>query len=100
MFGPFYRPDPPHIVRRIVESGELWGMSPRNVFRSDTPKVKAYSGHLPSGIVGFEFETEVEPDRGCVPGKPTWSNGPKRKGIVVEGEYAKIKVTVLKTVLS
>ena len=97
MYGPFYRVnDPPDVVQKILESGELWGRSPRNVFQSDIPKVKAFAGRLPSDAAGFEFETEVPPDTGHVPTKPTWSGRTKRRGIECDGEYAKIKVHVLK----
>jgi hypothetical protein len=49
---------------------------------------------LSEGADGFEFETSVSPDRGCVPGKPTWSNG--RPGVIIEGTFAVIDVHVLK----
>ena len=83
----------------VVESGELWGRAPRNCFKSDTPKAKAYRGRLPKDVTGFEFETEVGPDPGGVPESPTWShyNKKKREGVMVQGDYAKIKVKVLKT---
>jgi hypothetical protein len=97
MYGPFHRlNDPPEVIRKILESGELWGKPPRNIFQSDIPTVKAYAGRLPSGAVGIEFETEVPPDYGHVPTKPTWSVKPKRRGIECDGEYAKIKVHILK----
>ena|ERR1041384_1053996 len=83
-------------IKKVVESGELWGQPNRNIYRSEIQKVTAYDGALPEGRDGFEFETDVEPDRGCVPGKPNWSNG--RPGVVIEGNYAKIKVRVTKTV--
>jgi hypothetical protein len=100
VFGPFYRTDPRDIIRKVAGSGEVWGSCPRNYFQSDIPKVKAYDGHLPDGVHGFEFETDVEPDKGGVPGKPTWSYNKKRPGVVVAGDYAIIKVNVLKTRLS
>jgi hypothetical protein len=100
VFGPFYRTDPPDIVRKVAASGEVWGSYPRNYFQSDIPKVKAYAGHLPEGMSGFEFETDVEPDKGGVPDKPTWSYNKKHAGVVVAGDYARIKVNVLKTRLS
>jgi hypothetical protein len=97
MFGPFHRlTDSLEEVNKILQSGEIWGMAPRNVFRSDIPKVKAYTGKLPSGVRGIEFETEVEPDSGHVPDKPTWSAKQKRAGIECDGDYAKIKVRVLR----
>jgi hypothetical protein len=95
MFGPFYRVnDSAETIRRIRETGELWGKPPAGIFQSDFPKVKAYAGHLPDGIIGFEFETEVAPDEGSVPSKPTWSNG--RPGVVVQGEHAKIKARIIR----
>ena len=97
MYGPYYRVgDSPEVVRKILKSGELWGTSPRNIFRSNIPKVKAYRGELPPGIRGIQFETEVPPDPGSVPDKPTWSNVPERAGVIVDGEFAKIKVHVVK----
>jgi hypothetical protein len=97
MYGPFYRlTDSLDEVRKVLDSGELWGMSPRNIFQSDIAKVKAFAGKLPRGAKGFEFETAVRPDDGHVPGKPTWAAEPKRDGIKSEGAYAKIKVKVLR----
>jgi hypothetical protein len=97
VFGPFYRADPPDIVRKIMASGELWGRPPRNCFRSDTPKAKAYAGRLPEGVIGLEFETDAKPDAGGVPDQPTWSHKyKKRPDVVVEDDYAKIRVKVLK----
>jgi hypothetical protein len=83
-------------MTKVLESGELWGEPKRNIYRSEIQKVCAYAGPLPVGRDGFEFQTEVEPDRGSVPGSPDWSNG--RPGVVVEGNYAKIKVRVTKMV--
>lgn len=74
MYGAFHRlGDPKEIIDQVCESGELWGRAPRNFFRSDIASVKAYAGPLPDGAYGFEFETDVPPDYGHVPGKPTWS---------------------------
>jgi len=56
----------------------------------------AYAGHLPAGAVGIEFESEVPPDNGHVPGKPTWSATPERPGVMRDDDYAKIKVHVLR----
>jgi hypothetical protein len=75
-------------------SGEIWGGAARNVLASDIPKVKAYGGPLPDGARGVEFVTEVPPDPGQVPGKPTWT-GPRR-GVRLEDGFAKIAVTVTK----
>lgn len=70
---------------------EIWGQIPRG---GAWPKVKAYVGRLPPGIRGIEFETDVTPDAGCPPGQAFWS-GP-RAGVVIEGDYVKIKVRVTK----
>jgi hypothetical protein len=95
MYGPFHRiNDPPEVVRMILASGELWGRRPRNYLQSEFPKVKAYKGTLPDGHKGIEFMTDALPDTGSVPYRPTWS-GP-RTGVVVEGEFAKIKVHIIK----
>jgi len=97
MHGPFHRiGDSSETVRRIVETDELWGAAPRNIFRSSIPKVKAYQGPLPDSASGFEFETEVPPDVGWVPGKPTWPAVPFRPGIAADGEFAKTKVRIIK----
>lgn len=96
-FGPFHRlTNSQEEVQKVLDSGEIWGRSPRNIFQSDIPKVKAYAGPLPSGVEGFEFETDVRPDVGHVPDKPTWAAKPKRTGIESDGVYAKIKVRILR----
>jgi hypothetical protein len=74
-------------ARRQKASREIWGREARG---GNRPKVKAYVGPLPEGLSGIEFETDLPPDRGCPPGHAYWS-GP-RSGVVVEGDYAKIKV--------
>jgi hypothetical protein len=96
MFGPYYRIASKEEVQKVLDSGELWGEAPKNFFKSDVPKVKAYEGNLPDGEIGFEFETPVCPDPGHVPNKPTWSAKPKRAGIQSDGVFAKIKVRVLR----
>lgn len=102
MFGPYYRVgDAPEVVRKIVQSQELWGLPRGNTFQSEFPKAKAYVGSLPESAKGFEFLTDVPPDVGCTPFIHTWSNGPKRPGVIVRDGYARIKVQVTKeTVLS
>ena len=41
MPGPFHRfNDSPETVKKILESGELWGQSPSNIAASDFPKVR------------------------------------------------------------
>jgi hypothetical protein len=60
--------------------------------RRDTArfKVKAYTGPLPSGERGVEFDTDVAPDKWTPPGKPLWT-GP-RSGVRVEHGIAKLQV--------
>jgi hypothetical protein len=101
VFGPFYRADPPDVVRLVVTSGELWGRAPRNFNASNFPKAKAYRGPLPAGVLGFEFMTQVAPDKNGHPNQPTWCDkyGP-RPGVVIEDDWAKIKVNVVKVRLS
>jgi hypothetical protein len=99
MYGPFHRLiDSEEEVRKILDSGEIWGKAPTHFFQSDFPKVKAYGGPLPRGKRGVEFVTAVEPDRGHVPGKPTWcaSAPPPRRSIITDGIHAKIKVEIRK----
>ena len=55
---------------------------------------QAYGGPLLAGMRGIEFTTEVLPDPGGKPSLPTWS-GP-REGVVIENEFAKIRITVTK----
>src|SRR5262245_49880249 len=94
-YGPFHRlVDLPDAIDKIIESGELRGGVPRNYFRSDIPKVKAYRGALPPDRKGFQFETKVEPDTGCPPDQAFWSNG--RRGVTVDGDCVKIKINVTK----
>jgi len=76
-------------------SGEIWGSYDRVMGgRSPFPSVDAYVGPLPEDAIGIEFTTEVPPDRGTPPRIARWT-GP-RDGVIVEGDYAKIKATVTK----
>lgn len=75
----------------IKNSSEIWGQSPRNIFNSHIPKVKAYDGFLPSGTNGVEFWTNVAPDVNGIPGKPIWSGIPN-------AAWHKIPVVVTKSV--
>ena len=95
LYGPYYRikssSQTEEDIRKQLQSKEVWGEVPRNIFKSDIPKVKAYS-NPPEGknIKGVMFWTTVPPDSGGIPGKPTWSGG--REGVRIEDGYAKIKV--------
>src|SRR5471032_1029728 len=97
MYGPFHRlTNSSKEVRKILATGALCDMAPRNYFCIDIPQVKDYAGDLPPCAKGIEFETAVEPDHGHVPGKPTWAATPERPGVSSDGVYAKIKVQVLR----
>lgn len=74
---------------------ELWGRTPRGGL---VPAVQAYFGPLPPGRRGIEFTTEVEPDAGRPPGQAFWS-GP-RPGVEIAGDFAKIKIRMLKNTQS
>jgi hypothetical protein len=78
---------------RQQASGEIWGTYDRLMGgRSPFPSVDAYVGPLPDGEKGIEFTTDVPPDRNTPPRFARW-RGP-RDGVIVEGDYAKIRVTV------
>ena len=70
-------------------SGELWGRTNRGGYG---PSVDAYTGPLPPGTRGIEFTTDTPPDAGTPPRYARWT-GP-RPGVIVEGEFAKIRVAV------
>lgn len=82
------------VARMQEESGEIWGTYNRDAMGGRTPyaSVDAYHGPLPSGQRGIEFETDVPPDRYSPPHLARWT-GP-RDGVTIEGDYAKIRVTV------
>ena len=70
-------------------SGELWRRTNQGGYG---PSVDAYVGPLPPGARGIEFTTATPPDAGTPPRYARWT-GP-RPGVMVEGEYAKIRVEV------
>jgi hypothetical protein len=81
-------------VRQEI-SGEIWGSYDRVMGGlSPIPSVDAFVGPLPHTVKGIEFTTNVPPDRNTPPRLARWT-GP-RDGVIVEGDYAKIKVTVTK----
>lgn len=90
------RTQPPGIVVIQQRSGTIRGYP---ALGSLIPKVKAYGGPLPAGRRGIEFTTDVPPDPGCAPGRPTWS-GP-RQGVRIDidfqrREFAEISVVITK----
>lgn len=78
-----------------LESGEIWGRRNAHTYQAIRPSVDAYIGSLPDGAEGIEFQTEIEPDPGSPPGRARWT-GP-RDGVVVDGEWAKIRATIVRT---
>ena len=96
------RADRPPLYHRLASStqtadhaalqehgGELWRLTNRGGYG---PSVDAYMGPLPPGARGVEFTTETPPDSGTPPGYARWT-GP-RPGVIVEAEYAKIRIDV------
>jgi hypothetical protein len=89
----YHRFSGPEEADKVQRTGELWGAPPRNIFASSIPCVKAYAGRLPAGGKGYEFTTPVQPsyasrvERRWVAGSP---------GVTVEGDFARIPVTVLR----
>jgi RHS repeat-associated protein len=82
----------PADAAKITSSGELWGKAPAG---SNTPQVKAYYGTLPVGARGIEFTTAVPADPSS--GHPTNARWlPGMPGVRLDGDYAKIPVTVTK----
>ena len=74
------------------KSGRIMGRPARG---SNIPKVKAYAGPLSEGQRGVEFETDLPPDLGHVPGQPTWSVG--TPGVfAIESEMVFITVRIIK----
>lgn len=83
------------IAGRQAETSEIWGTMARYAHK---PCVRAYKGPLPEGSRGVEFTTDVKPDRNSPPGQAYW-RGP-REGVIVDGEFAKIRVTILRNTQS
>ena len=73
-------------------TGQLWGRANRG---SDTPSVDGYAGPLPPGIRGTEYETSILPDPGTQPRLVRWTAA--NSGVIVEGEFARIPVTVTRS---
>lgn len=89
----------PAMAAKQQETGEIWGSYNRDLAggRSPFPSVDAYVGPLPRGVMGIEFTTAVPPDKNTPPRRARWT-GP-RDGVMVEGDYAKIEVTVTRNTL-
>ena len=76
-FGPFHRRThlDPTENEKVSFSGQVWGRPHGNTYAGLYPAVKAWRGPLPDGVIGYEFFTDVEPDRGSPPEWPRWSEG-------------------------
>jgi|SRR4051812_7121544 hypothetical protein len=85
---------PPSVAALQEQTGEIWGSFNRDMMggRSPFPSVDAYTGRLPEGKKGIEFTTDVPPDPNTPPRLARWT-GP-RDGVIIEGDYAKIRVTI------
>jgi esterase/lipase superfamily enzyme len=94
--GPFHRLKSPTqsdaTATQQLKSSELWG-HPRQ--HSNIPQVQAYEGVLPTGAQGMEIYTSTAPDQGTAPGQVRWT-GPRRSGVHVEDDFAKIRVRISK----
>ena len=97
-YGPFHRRCSlnPDEIDRVSSSGELRGKRRGNVYAGLVPAVKAWNGPLPSGVVGFEFHTDVEPDAHSAPDWPEWSQGAPGVRILDPDEVVAIDVIVSK----
>jgi hypothetical protein len=84
----------PSVAAQQQRTGEIWGSYNRGVTGGQSPfrSVDAHVGPLPDGEKGIEFTAEVPPDGNTAPHRARWT-GP-RVGVIVEGDYAKIKVKV------
>jgi RHS repeat-associated protein len=97
LYGPFHHfAKSEETVKKIQNSGELWGAPPRNIYASDIPAVKAFYGPLPEGQLGVEFMTQVAPDAGGgFLGSAKWT-GPRDGVTVVPYTWAKIPISITK----
>lgn len=87
----YHRFGSPDEAEQVKRSGELWGAPPRHIYRSDIPCVKAYAGPLQSAGSGYEFVTDVVPTYSS-PNERRWIAG--SPGVILDGDLAKIPVTV------
>ena len=67
---------------RQVNSGEIWGRTPRHGF---TPTVQAYAGHISIARRGVQFDTHIEPHPTGSPLQAHWYLG-KTAGVLERTE--------------
>lgn len=86
----------PSVAAQQQRTGEIWGSYNRDLMggRSPFPSVDAYVGPLREGEKGIEFTTDVPRDNNTPPSVARWT-GP-RDGVIIEGDYAKIRVVITK----
>jgi hypothetical protein len=90
----FYRPESPaQTAKDAAKQEELREIQAVAPTHSTVSRIRAYSGRLPKGMRGVEFDTDVAPDDGSPPGEARWT-GP-RLGIVVEDRVAKLSVNAV-----
>jgi hypothetical protein len=97
-YGPFHRQcqTNPDEIEKVVASGQLRGRPRGNIYAGLIPAVKAWAGPLPSGVVGYEFYTAIEPDPTSAPHWPEWSEGRPGVQILEVGALVAIDVIVSK----
>lgn len=97
------RTQTPEDVEKMRTSGQLWGKVPMG---GTSPTVQAYEGPLPEGIDGFEFTTQVAPDKDSGSGQPggqvRWSGeGEGMKAFESEGkDMVSIPIEIIKRILN
>lgn len=94
LHGPYYRLASPTQTRddaRLqVESGELWGRTPRlGIY----PRVEAFEGPLPEDAEGIEFLTPLEPDLRAGRKYRGWT-AIVRDDVRIDGDFAKIPCVI------
>jgi len=65
------------VLRKQIESRQIWGHPRRNIHSGGDPCVKAFAGELPPEAKGgVEFKTDIPPRLGCHPDIPDWVYDP------------------------
>ena len=97
-YGPFHRRTraDPSENEKVAISKEVWGRPRGNIYAGLFPSVKAWSGALPEGIIGYEFFTDAEPYPDSSPGWPQWCEGGPGVRVIEKGELVAISVIVTK----
>jgi hypothetical protein len=72
-YGPFHRIQSAEQNEVMERSSTVGGKRPRNIYQALNPKVKAFTGRLPHGVIGIEFYSQHPPDGQLPPGRAEWS---------------------------